>query len=315
MTREVSDLLWQGMSVAGAILGGLAIASDGTLALWLWVVVVAFVFEHLLPWDVLVERRADWLPAVIEIAAYVAVGALLTYAGLEYGLGASGLPIEVLAVFVTVVFARGLFEAGLLYGGADAKAMIAAGILIPVLSTAWLPLPSTASTILSIYPFPLTMLMNAALAAVVVPVGDRDPQPSPGRVHGLPGVHGLHDPREGAPRTLRLAQGPDVPGVRRRVRGRRDLGGRPADPGAPTRRARGPGRPTGLGHPTGSRSWCCSSWGRFSRSSRGTSSSTSSGFSKADGPGGASPAKLLAPAPLSYRGIMAKAAKRGPIRS
>jgi preflagellin peptidase FlaK len=170
-TREVTDLLWQAMSVVGAVVGGLAIASDGALAVVLWVVVVAFVFEHLLPWDVLVERSGEWLPAVIELSAYAAVAVVLAWAGLAYGVGPSGLPAEVLAVFITVVFARGLFEAGLLYGGADAKAMIAAGILVPILSAALVPLPSTTGAILSIYPFSLTMLMNAALVAIVVPVG------------------------------------------------------------------------------------------------------------------------------------------------
>jgi preflagellin peptidase FlaK len=170
-TREVTDLLWQGMAAAGAVLGAVAIYPDGTLALGLWLVLVAFVFEHLLPWDAALERWNESLPGLIEIAVYVVVAAGFAYVAFVDGVGPSGLPAQVLAAFVTVVFARGLFEVGLLYGGADAKGMIAAGILVPILSSALVPLPSAATTILSIYPFALTMLMNAALAAIAIPVG------------------------------------------------------------------------------------------------------------------------------------------------
>lgn len=169
-TREVSDVLWQAMSAVGAVLGLVLLVPDGLVATLLWLVVSAFVFEHLLPWDVPLERVSESLPALIEIVAYVAVGVLLAVVGLTMGLGATALPPEVLAVFLTVVFARGLFEAGLLYGGADAKAMIAAGILVPILSTAVVSLPSASQAILSIYPFSLTMLMNAALVAVGIPL-------------------------------------------------------------------------------------------------------------------------------------------------
>jgi preflagellin peptidase FlaK len=169
-TREVTDLLWQLLSVAGAVIGAILLLPDGAMAVGLWIVLCAFVFEHLLPWDVPVERLSESLPTVIEILAYIVVSVLFVFVALVDGVGPSGLPVEVLAAFVTVLFARGLFEAGLLYGGADAKAMIAAAILLPILSSAVISLPSGTGAVLSVYPFALTMLMNAALVAVVIPI-------------------------------------------------------------------------------------------------------------------------------------------------
>ncbi|MCI4349599.1 MAG: hypothetical protein L3J93_05225 [Thermoplasmata archaeon] len=168
--REVTDRLWQVLAVIGAAVGALALGPSGMNALALWLVVSLFVLEHLFAWDEAIEARFPRLPGILEIVAYVGVGGLLAWEGFARGLGPSGLPPEVAAVFVSVLIGRGLFELGLLYGGADAKAFITAGILLPLETTTILAVPSGASAILSIYPFPVTLLMNAALLAVAVPI-------------------------------------------------------------------------------------------------------------------------------------------------
>jgi prepilin signal peptidase PulO-like enzyme (type II secretory pathway) len=168
--REAPDLLWQVVAGGGVLLGILALAPDGPLALGLWVLVGAFALEHLLPWDDLLGDGGDALANGIEIAVYVGVGAALAWAGLTHGVGAAGLPVPVVAAFLSVLIGRGLFEAGLLYGGADAKAFLAAGIALPLQGAALVALPAGAAVALSVFPFPITMLMNAALLSLFVPI-------------------------------------------------------------------------------------------------------------------------------------------------
>lgn len=170
-TREVSDRLWQAMAVAGLVLGGVSAGSGGVVAFVLWVVVGLFVLQHLVPWDVAFERRSESLPGYLEIGMYAGVGLLLVVVGIFSGVGtASGVPVPVVAVFVTVLIARGLFELGVLYGGADAKALMVAGLVLPLFPTPLLSVPATASAILSLYPFSLTLLIDAALLAVTIPL-------------------------------------------------------------------------------------------------------------------------------------------------
>ncbi|HYA54162.1 MAG TPA: hypothetical protein VEG42_00990, partial [Thermoplasmata archaeon] len=130
--REVTDRLWQLLGLVGFVLGFVAVAPGGVLPSVLWALVGLFVLQHLFAWDTRlgpsVERYAD----LIEITLYVVVGAVVGIALAHVGLGTQGVPVPVVAVFVSVLFARGLFEAGILFGGADAKALMIAGFLVPM---------------------------------------------------------------------------------------------------------------------------------------------------------------------------------------
>lgn len=168
--REVSDRLWIGLGVAGGVLGLFDALAHATTDALLWLVVTAFVLEHLVPWDVALARRSENLPGLVEIAVYVGVGALLAGVGLERGVGPGALPITVIAVYVSVVFARALFEVGVLYGGADAKALMVAGLLVPIDAVPLLALPASAASILALYPFTISLLMDAAIFSAGVPV-------------------------------------------------------------------------------------------------------------------------------------------------
>lgn len=169
-TREVPDGVWQVLGVLGAALGAVAVLPGGLLPLALWAVAAALALEHLFPWDdALGEPHAAKVPA-IELLAYAVVVAVVAGAAVRWGVGASAVPVAVIASVVTVVLARVLFEAGLLYGGADAKALIVAGVLIPVFASPLLFSPAVEEPLLRILPFSLTLLTDAALLSVVVPV-------------------------------------------------------------------------------------------------------------------------------------------------
>ncbi|MFZ0892308.1 MAG: hypothetical protein WB778_04820 [Thermoplasmata archaeon] len=168
--REVDDHLWQIMSLAALLLGLPMVAGTEILPLALWILVALFVAQHMFPWDANLERRSESLPGVIELSLYIGVVLVLGFATYRYGIGPTQVPWPVIAVLASVLLARGLFEGGVLYGGADAKALMVAGTLIPILTVTLLPVPASVGPVLSLYPFSVTVLMNAALFTLVVPV-------------------------------------------------------------------------------------------------------------------------------------------------
>jgi archaeal preflagellin peptidase FlaK len=166
--REVEDGVWQAMGLIGAGAGVVAFWGN-PLALVLWALVSLWALEHLFPWDSSVERYSDRLPGWIELGVYVAVLGTVIGCAIDFGVGGSGVPVAVIGVAGAILLARGLFEIGVLYGGADAKALMIAGLLLPLdPSPIWSP--PAAVALLAYYPFALTVLIDAALFAVVVPI-------------------------------------------------------------------------------------------------------------------------------------------------
>jgi hypothetical protein len=167
-TREVPEALWVVLSIAGAILGGLAVVPGGWVPTIFWLVAAAFVLEHMVPWDE--SFGGEWRADLAELGAYLGVLVLFGLGLLRIGLGPGAVPAAAVAVVVTVLFARGLFEAGILYGGADAKAVMAAGLLVPFFPTPFLVVPEGILPITSVLPFAVNLLMDAALLSIVVPI-------------------------------------------------------------------------------------------------------------------------------------------------
>ncbi len=168
--REVSDRVWQVLGLAGAVLGAFALGTRALLPLVMWTIASAFVLEHVVPWDRPVERWGATAPLIVEGVLYAVVLGVVGWAALRFGVGPTTVPIEVVAVVVTVLLARALFEMGVLYGGADAKAVMIAGLVVPLFALPLLPLPANARAILGFYPFSLNLLMDAAILAIVVPI-------------------------------------------------------------------------------------------------------------------------------------------------
>lgn len=169
-TREVSDGLWQLLGVVGSGLGAVTVLPGGTGPIVVWLAAAALALEHLFPWDdALGDRYAGAVPW-LELGGYGAVVAFVTVAALRWGIGPTAVPVAAIALVATVVLARALFEVGVLYGGADAKAIIVAGTLVPVLAYPVLFAPAIEAPLLAVLPFAITILTDAALLSLFVPL-------------------------------------------------------------------------------------------------------------------------------------------------
>ncbi|MCI4340525.1 MAG: hypothetical protein L3J73_04590 [Thermoplasmata archaeon] len=172
--REVEDHVWLVLAAAGLVLGLIRAwpasgASDTTVReVGLWILVGGLAIEHLVPWDERIGKFQEWLPGVLELIAYVAIGAVLV--GVAWTYGTTTGTVAAIAGYAGIVLARALFEVRLLYGGADAKALIAASVLLPLWTTPWVVLPTSATSVLVVYPFALTLLMDGAVFAAAIPV-------------------------------------------------------------------------------------------------------------------------------------------------
>ena len=170
-TREVSDRLWQVMGLLGVALGTVGVAGGGVLPTALWILVGGFALQHVFAWDDLLGAEGAGAADVIEMVAYGVVLVVVIVSAIHYGISATGVPWAVVAVLISVLFARGLFEAGILYGGADAKALMIAAVILPTFSSVVVPLPASFAGMLNSVPFAVDLLMNAALLAIVIPIG------------------------------------------------------------------------------------------------------------------------------------------------
>jgi Flp pilus assembly protein protease CpaA len=169
-TREVSDRLWQLLGVVGVAVGAVQLASNGLLPLLVWLGVGGFALEHLFPWDDALSGRRAGLVLPIELALYalaiVGVGILAD----RWGIGPAHVPVVAIGALVSIVLARVLFEVGVLYGGADAKALIVLGVLVPLFGAPLLYHPASSVSTLRLLPFSITVLVNSALLSVAAPI-------------------------------------------------------------------------------------------------------------------------------------------------
>ncbi|EQD79619.1 membrane protein containing Peptidase A24A, prepilin type IV [mine drainage metagenome] len=166
--REVSDSLWIIMAVLGGVLLEVGSLGSPWPVYLLNVVAVLFVLEHLLPWEDLLGDRGGLVWGV-EIALYVGVLLLSVYTWFVLFPHTLLLYYDVVGM---VLLARVLFEVGALYGGADAKALMAASAVLPVLANPLLlEYPARVQgSVLALLPFPFTMLIDGALLTLLVPL-------------------------------------------------------------------------------------------------------------------------------------------------
>jgi archaeal preflagellin peptidase FlaK len=186
--REVTDRLWQVLGSLGVVLGAILTAPGGWVPLVLWVIVGGLTLEHMFAWS-LGPRLARY-EDLVDLVAYLVVILVIVGAAIRLGIGSSTVPYSVIAVLVTVLFARGLFESGLLYGGADAKALMIAGVLVPLFPTPLLLPPSSGLSVAGIFPFSIDLLMDAALLSIGIPIALAIVNLSRGEMDGWKGFTG-----------------------------------------------------------------------------------------------------------------------------
>ncbi len=170
-TREVTDVLWQALGAAGLVVGAVMVAPGGWVPLGLWLLVALLTLQHMFAWDVRLGAIGERYADLLELLLYAGVIVVVALAAARVGFGAGGVPLPVVAVLLTVLFARGLFELGVLFGGADAKALMVAGLLVPIWTSPLFVPGTAAATLNAISPFSITLLMDAAIASIAVPLG------------------------------------------------------------------------------------------------------------------------------------------------
>ncbi len=193
--REVTDRLWQVMGILGVALGAVAVSSGGPVPVVFWLAVGGFTLQHLFPWDDALGAKCDRFADVIEGVAYLAIILIVAIAAVRVGVGPTQVPIPVLALLLTVLFARGLFELGVLYGGADAKALMIAGVLVPIFSNPLLLQTPAVSALLTVLPVLREPPGGRGPAVHRDPDRDRYPEHRARGVPLSPWVLGLHDRR------------------------------------------------------------------------------------------------------------------------
>ena len=176
------------------------VVPGGLVPTLLWAVVGLLVVQHLFAWDVRLGDRVERYADILELMAYVVVVALVAVAVARVGVGPDGVPVAVLAVLVTVLFSRGLFEAGILFGGADAKALMIVGLLVPMFSTPWVPLPASVAPVTEVLPFAVNVLMNTALFSIAIPIAIAVRNVRAKEFRGLSGFIGYTIPVDDLPR-------------------------------------------------------------------------------------------------------------------
>ncbi len=169
-SREIGEGLWQILGVGGVVLGFVSFAPEGAVPIVLWGLVGAFSLEHLFPWEDALGSHADRWVTPIEVVSYLAVIVVVTASAARYGFGSGGVPVAAIAVLVTVVLTRALFEVRILHGGADARAVITVGTILPIVGAPALAAASFQTPLLAVVPFSVTVLTNAAVLSLVVPI-------------------------------------------------------------------------------------------------------------------------------------------------
>jgi len=197
--REAPDGLWQVLGLGGFLIGFAVVVPDGAVPSALWALVGLFVIQHLFAWDVRLGEIGEKFADLLELGGYVAVVAIVGVAVVLLGIGPTAVPVPVIAVLVTVLLARGLFEAGVLYGGADAKALMIAGLLVPMFPNPLIPPPAAIAPVTALFPFGLTVLINSAVFSVVIPIGIAVRNLRAHEFHGVSGFLGYSIPVEELP--------------------------------------------------------------------------------------------------------------------
>jgi archaeal preflagellin peptidase FlaK len=168
--REVSAFLMPVLGLLGIGIGAVALAPGGAVPTALWLGAGVLALGNMLPWPALLGESRDLEVLVLDVGAFVVAIGVVGFAAVRWGVGPTGVPVAVIAVVVTVVFARLLYEWRVLYGEADQDAVVAAGLLVPVFASPLVLAYPIQAPLLAVMPFPITLLTDAALLSAAVPL-------------------------------------------------------------------------------------------------------------------------------------------------
>ena len=166
--REVSDLHWAAMGVAGLALLAVQIVQDNVdLTYLLFLMPMAWFF-----FDLLVERQGMFEEGIHPLPIALYLGSFVILAFLLSQFWNDGYMWQLMVIPILFVLFFFLYQFNVIKGGADAKALIAIALLIPrypILGPFPLIHVSVDAT-QYIMPFAILVLFNAALLTLVVPV-------------------------------------------------------------------------------------------------------------------------------------------------
>ncbi len=166
--REVSDVHWIVMGVAGLALLAVQIIQDNVdLTYLLFLLPMAWFF-----FDMLVERRGMFEDGInpLPIGLYLGSFAIMAFLISQFWNEAYMWQLLVIPILFVLIFF--LYQFNVIKGGADAKALMAIALLIPRYPMIG-PFPLVHVTVDAaqyIMPFAILVLFNAALLTLVVPL-------------------------------------------------------------------------------------------------------------------------------------------------
>ena len=167
-TRLASDRYWQAMGLAGlAFIAVDVLTAGANLAYLLFLIPIGVIFFDLF-WDRkgMLEDGLNLAPIVLYALSILIIAALFLLLGSEQLFWE--LFVIVLMIFVFFV----LYQFDIIKGGADAKALMAIAVLLPVYPLFdGLPLIHVPTDLAMLaFPFSLLVLFDAALLSVVIPI-------------------------------------------------------------------------------------------------------------------------------------------------
>lgn len=179
-TRQVRDPVWILVGTAGLVMFGAELIRDGVDAILALALVPAAVlfFGVFYGEEFVTERGWRFPPRSVAAYAIALVAAIFPIIDLSRA-GDTG-QLRSYALYlspsVMILVFRAMYQAHLLKGGADAKAMISITMLVPMYPSLApsLPLlvlePLVQDVLAVLFPFSLLVLLNAALLLVFAPI-------------------------------------------------------------------------------------------------------------------------------------------------
>lgn len=165
-TRRVSNTFWIGLSVLGIVLLPLRIINDDAPIEYSLILIPVFailsdVFLDL-DGDSTFSRYFPMLKYGVALAATTALG--MVWIDEKYFQPLLAIPVVMMVIVLMYMF-------DLIRGGADAKALISLTVLFPAYPVvAGFPLIAANETLQIIFPFSLSVLVNAAILVVFLPI-------------------------------------------------------------------------------------------------------------------------------------------------